>query len=533
MIVSSFGSVQALAPVQPRWSAPGGLSLYNATSYTYAALYRTQPNIRICVDFLARNVAQLGLHVFRRVSDTDRVRLSDHGLDTLIRHPNPYTTRYRFFETLMQDLGVFFNTYWLKVQRGPALLGLVRLPPQTVEIEGTLAPTAYHWTLSGGRPIPLRPDQVFHMGGYDPDNPLGGLSPCETLRRVLAEDVAATEYRQHYWRNSARMEGVIMRPAFPAAPRWDAAQRAEWREQWQAGMAGGPNSGKTGLLEDGMTWANASHNAKDSEYTIARKLSREECAAEYHIPQPFVGILDHATFSNIKEQHKNLYQDTLGPWLVNIEEEFERQLLPDFADSDRVYVEFNIAEKLKGSFEEQASALRDLVGGPLMTRNEGRSRLNLPTLDDPKADRLITPLNVAAGDAPDDDGDPPPAFARRGPAPPDDDDADAPNAVAWATVLHACWRRQASHMQKVLPAERARGFDLVRWNSELAADLAPLFEMAGCSPDEAMQRAAYNAAHINATTRVALDRGEWPFAVRALPDYIPPRPAVPTTEVLR
>jgi len=42
--------------------------LYGAHYYTYSRLYREQPNVRTCVDFLARNVAQLGLHVFRRMA---------------------------------------------------------------------------------------------------------------------------------------------------------------------------------------------------------------------------------------------------------------------------------------------------------------------------------------------------------------------------------------------------------------------------------------------------------------------------------
>src|SRR5690554_6984432 len=53
---------------------------------------------------------------------------------------------------------------------------------------------------------------------------------------------------------------------------------------------------------------------RSSDLIEARKLTREEVAAAYYIPPPLVGILDHATFSNIREQHKQLYQDTLGPW---------------------------------------------------------------------------------------------------------------------------------------------------------------------------------------------------------------------------
>jgi hypothetical protein len=50
------------------------------------------------------------------------------------------------------------------------------------------------------------------------------------------------------------------------------------------------------VLEDGMTFKQVSWSPKESEYTAARKLSRTECAAAYHIPPPFVGDLEHATF---------------------------------------------------------------------------------------------------------------------------------------------------------------------------------------------------------------------------------------------
>jgi len=87
---------------------------------------------------------------------------------------------------------------------------------------------------------------------------------------------------------------------------------------------------------------------RDTEYINARKLSKTECAAAYHIPPPFVGDLEHATFSNIKEQHKQLYADTLGPWFTMIELAIELWLLPEVKDAGAdIYCEFNIAEKLR------------------------------------------------------------------------------------------------------------------------------------------------------------------------------------------
>jgi HK97 family phage portal protein len=397
-VISSFGqlvSFEGTANVGAMAMSTRPSVFDSMSAQTYAAIYRTQPNIRTVVDFLARNIAQLGLHVFRRVSDLDRVRLAGHDVAAWTSKPNPATTRYRLFESLMIDMGIYYSAYWLKL-RTTTGIGLVRIPPESISPNGWLLPESFTWTLPDGRDVELPPSQVVHFTGFDPCDPLMGISPIETLRQTLSQEAAAASYRAYYWRNAARIDGVIERPA--GAPKWDPTQKQAFREQWQDRFVGPSNAGGTPILDDGMTFKPTSHSARDSEFTEARKLSREECAAAYHVPLPMVGILEHATFSNIKEQHKQLYQDCLGPWLTMIQEELERQLLVESADQDDVYLEFNISEKLKGSFEEQAASLFRLVGRPIMTANEGRARLNLTSIkDDPSANALAMPLNTGSG----------------------------------------------------------------------------------------------------------------------------------------
>jgi HK97 family phage portal protein len=408
-------SVGALADVSTGWwpsVGTGSIQLYDLFNYDYATLYRTQPNVRTCVDFLARNIAQLGLHVFRRVSDTDRVRLTDHPLAQLINKPLPAefkVTRYRLIETLMGDLGVYFNAYWLKVRSKE--MGLLRIPPAFVTVYGGLTPTKYEMTL-GGKPYTFGPNEIVHFRGYNPSDPVNGLSPLETLRRVLAEEHSAGDYREHFWQNAARQAGVIERPK--DAPDWSETARGRFKAEFEALYSGGDNSGRTAILEEGMTWKPGTFNAQESEYLAGRKLTREECARAYHIPLPMVGILDNATFSNIQEQHRNLYQDSLGPWLAMLEQDIELQLLPDFEDIDGVYIEFNIAEKLQGDFGEQTKSMQAAVGRPWMTADEARARMNLPSLGG-DAEQLVTPLNVlVGGQASPQDSAPPPKGEERG-----------------------------------------------------------------------------------------------------------------------
>ena len=424
------------------------------------------------------------------MSDTDRERLIDHQIARWLAYPNPATTRYRLIESTIIDLAIFFSAYWMKVRRIDGEIGLVRLPPQQMSVDGWLMPSWFGWTLDNGQTVDIAPSEIVYFTGYDPDNPLQGLSPLETLRGLLDEEQAASDYRATFFENSARIEGVIERPK--DAPRWTRDQKEDWRAQWSERYSGPANQGKVPVLEDGMTYKTISHSARESEFVAARKLTREEVAAAYHIPAPMVGILDHATFSNIREQHKELYADCLGPWTVMVEEELDRQLLPECRDSDNIYNEFNIAEKLKGSFEEQANALRITVGRPIMTANEGRARLNLPSIkDDPTADQLAMPLNTATGQTL-----PATSFSQQS-------QPQLLDTSSLSSVLSQTFARQRARIEK----EPDEPLDLARWDKELAADLLDVFRGYGLDDVDATHRAMRLAARVNTETQRRLTDG--------------------------
>jgi HK97 family phage portal protein len=477
-------------------------------SEQYALMYATDPNLRIPIDFLAGNVAQLGLHVFRRVSDTDRQRLPDHQLAQWLAKPNPGTTTFRLIEGLLGDLGVYKNAYWLKVRydddTGASAIGLLRLPPEQMWVQGGLLPTAYVWrSTSTGAELAFAPSEIVAFGGYNPLDPLMGLSHMTTLDRVIREDAAASAHREYYWRNASRHEGVIERPG--NAAKWTPTQKQSFREQWQQRFAGSGNSGLVAVLEDGMQFKPVAFSPKDSEFIQGGKLRREVTAAEYNVPQPSVGILDHATFSNIREQHKQLYQDSLGPTLEMVTQEIERQLLIECTDQKNIYIEFNIAAKLAGSFEEQGAALRLAIGRPFMTPNEGRARLNLPSIkDDPTADQLAPqqggPAQASPTQMADDTSAPVDDTSDTDPDATDEPGADE-TATLIAHTIAVTRRRQYAALAREPEAERSTVFfaRIERWNRELAADLAPLVGV-----DEARRIAEY----ANAETYLALDRIE-------------------------
>ncbi|ASR83175.1 portal protein [Arthrobacter phage Abidatro] len=504
----------------------GALTLADDYSPDYAAIWRGHGSVRTVVDFLGRNIASLGLHLFRRKGDNDRERVTDHPLAKLLGRPNIGSTFYRLMDGTVRDLAIYDRAYWLKLKSVAGGFWLVRLPPASVVPKGGTWFGPEFFELHGSTGVKKIPaDQIVNFRGYSPEGDSAGTSPLESLRRVLAEEYEAGRMREQTLRNGARTSGYLERPA-PVAGQaaWSKEARERFRASWRAQYSGGgPEAGGTPILEDGMKFVPASQTAKDLQYVEVRKLAREEVAAAYFIPPTMVGVMDSATFSNIKEQHKHLYQDTLGPWLSMIAQELMLQLLPEFGDTAGLYLEFNLEEKMRGSFEEQAAQLQAATGGPWMTRNEARAMRNLPAIEG--GDELIVPLNVIeGGQASPQDSAPPAAGAAAGPgrqlkalaapavkAP---ELTDTQKAAAVSLFENYFTRQKAA----VLSAIGAGGewWDSKRWNEELAADLFALARSVsselGVKQAEALgfDATAYDVDRtIEFLKAVASSRAEW------------------------
>lgn len=536
---------------------PNTIALYNDRLLDYGAIFRTQPNVRTVVDFLARNIAQLGVHLYRRVDDNDRERVVDHRFPRRLRRPNPpdrRTSRYRLIYALVQNVCIYDTAFAVFTDPGDddellrAGPRIVTLPTASVSVTGDnwLWPAGYRLRRSrGDLDLPL--DAVIHLqGSANVNDPRFGVSPIEALRSILAEDVAAAEYRESFWSSGARISGVINRPV--TAPRWSPAAKERFRESWREAYAGrGSDVAGTPILEDGMTWHEAGMSAREAQYVEARKLTREEVAAAFHVHPAFVGILEHANFSNMREQHRALYADTLGPWLTMLDLDLTNQVLPAYVtaeeDLEDMYVEINFREKLRGSLEEEADAIVKLTGAPTLTRNEGRALLNRNAV--PGGDALITPLNVVAGgqtipgeappgDTPRETGTSavPSGPAKAAPAAGHKAFAlpaalDSNHVAAHLTQLRRFFERQAAEVSSTRGArpwaDLPEIFDTERWDSELAVDLAGLaettagayaevlaeaWEFDGFDPDALtpliVANAGASARNINATTAAQL-----------------------------
>lgn len=503
------------------------LSGLDVANLSPAQMWRSQPHLRTVVSFVARNIAQLGLHTFERVGETDRKRDRTSPVALALDDVDGVMTTYDLVFSLIGDFLLHDRAYWWVAPSALTPNGWMirRLPPTWVSPKWSDPWTVKHYrVVLNGKTMDLPPEVVLSFTGYSPSSTTAGSPTIEALRETLQEQIEAAKYRGQVWKRGGRVSSVLERPA--GAPAWSDGAREAFREDWYAKYTGrGSKAGGTPILEDGMQLKRVDFNAQEQQYVEAAKLSLATVSAAFHVNPTMVGQLDNANYSNVREFRKMLYGDTLGPTIAQIEQRINAFLLPKLGmDRRRFYVEFNIAEKLQGNFEEQTSAMQTATGAPWMTRNEARSRVNLPAIEG--GDALVVPLNVLTGGqaSPSDSGS---QNRNAGPAPHVKAAPTKPERDKATQVLEAFFKRQRAVVLSALGSKaKAEWWDAERWNAELADDLLKVgalvstaaakraIEQAGGDPedyDEAralayLQAKAKGAAEaINDTTKAQLD----------------------------
>ena len=362
---------------------------------TVEQMWRTQPHLRTVVDFLARNVAHLGLHSFRTAGN-DRVRDRDSLVASLMRQPNQHMTTYELVYDLVGNLALHNRAYWFVYESTDSPSGwcIQPFPASWVKTSYGSYWEPKHYVVSPpdspDKAVKFKPENVLAFEGW---NPLPGKdsSPVETLRLTLEEQYHARKHRTQVWRRAGRVGGYITRPV--DAPRWDNQDRRRFLKMFEEFTREGSRTGGTPIFEEGMRLETAEFNSASAEWAESVKLSLVTVAQVFQVNPVMVGVLDNANYSNAKEFSKSLYTNTLGPLIRQIEQRLNTFLLPMVGvDSGSHLLEFNIEEKLRGSFEEQAAVASSAVGAPYMTRNELRRMNNLPAIEG--GDALVTPLNL-------------------------------------------------------------------------------------------------------------------------------------------
>ena len=367
------GLFKARAPTDSyRYAVPFwfGKSISGKTVNEFSAMQNSA--VYGCVRILSESIAALPCHVYQYNDKGGKSRATDHPLYYLLHDaPNPEMTSFNFRESLMTHLLLWGNHYSLIDRDRRGVSRLTPLFPNRMSVErDETGEIVYRYTPTAGEnpritnsgQITLPKERVLHIPALGFDG-LIGYSPIAMARNAIGVALACEEFGAKFFENDARPSGILMHPGTIKNPE-------KLRDSWQTAFSG-ENHGKTAVLEEGVKYETISIPPDDAQFLDTRKFQIAEIARIFRVPLHLLNDLDRATFSNITQLSLEFVMYTLTPWLVRLEQNFNKAL---FAPHERgkYFVKFAVDGLLRGDYETRTKGYQTALQSGWLSVNEVR-----------------------------------------------------------------------------------------------------------------------------------------------------------------
>ncbi|MFR9495567.1 MAG: phage portal protein [Rikenellaceae bacterium] len=311
-----------------------------------------------------------------------------------MQSPNSYANRFDLMHQLMVSVALWGNGYARifrdKLHR-PERLQL--LHPLRVEPILDIQTDTLYYRLDSGAPSSeqklgveiLASDDVIHLKNLS-TNGYKGKSPIAVHRDNLSLTMAAQLYGEKFFNQGGNMSGVFK---YPSTLKPDAYERL--KRDLVAQSVGLHNAHIPLLLEGGMQYERISIPPEDAQFIATRKFQKTEIATIYGIPPHMIADLERATNNNIEHQGMEFVTYCLMPYLVRIEEEFNRKLLRH-DEQGEYYFLFGLNALLRGDAKTRSEYYKNMNFIGAMSANEIRAYEDMNSYDG--GDEYFVQLNM-------------------------------------------------------------------------------------------------------------------------------------------
>lgn len=344
------------------------------------------PAVYACVDKIAKAKATLPKQVFDLKDPERPVRLWDSGLGQVLgARPNGYQSAYNFWH-LAQSRKLLWGNFYAEIQRDARTdeaIGLWPLMAQDCTPELVAGRKTYR---VGGRT--MLDEDIFHImsPGFDG---LQGISVIAMHRAAISTSVEMQRFTEGFYANGTKLAGALQTKD-TLSP--EAAERL--RTNWSDVYAGGDNAGKVAILEEGLEFNPFTMPLGDAEFVATNRLQIAQIARIFDMPLHKLGEMDGAKYNNVEQGNIAWVIDCIEPHIEQTVQELNNKI---FAPGDRGRCEIRVPtdELLRGDLESRMKALGSARQWSLMTINEARNTLGLPSIGT-EGDKLFQPGNANA-----------------------------------------------------------------------------------------------------------------------------------------
>src|ERR1700733_3509594 len=302
-----------------------------------------------CVRLIAQTVGSLPLKLYERLAHGRQEAVDNYLYDLLTVAPNPEMNAVVFWESGVGCLALTGNSYVYIQRIGSQVVGVWRLSPKRTKPvridDGTPTGRLVYECREGmsvGQVRTYDSSDILHFKLFSMDG-MVGISPIRMAREGLGLTRAAEKMGARLFKNNGRPGGIMQ-----SVGSLDERELLNARESWQAAQSGN-NALKTAFLNGGeWKYTPISLDLEDIEFLKTRAFQRTQIAALFGVPAHLIGDTTRQSNTNSEQEALTLVQFTLRPYLVKIENELQRTLLPSVGrNANRFFVQFDVRDLLR------------------------------------------------------------------------------------------------------------------------------------------------------------------------------------------
>jgi len=391
MEIRRIKDIDSLMPVVTR--SAGSQNLFRAMSWQEQL---TNTTVASCVSLIADSIALLSCHVYKKTG-VGRMRDDRPSLAYVLQTaPNYYDTPFTFFQTVGLHLTLKGNAFlFIDRYRDYSVKALTPLDPDRVSIKFDDKGEIYYEYLNAAdnKTYKYSIEHILHIPAYR-YNTIRGLSPMEYANHAARLGLTLDEYTNDSFDGGIHSKLLVTVPK--EETRWGKEESQKLSERLMAAYGGKENQNKPMILSKGLTAEplNMASNS-DAQLSENRTFSEKEVAKIYRVPLYMLGK-DDSKFANQEQANTFFLQHTLTPWLVRIQQYFNRLLTYPFREDH--YVEFDTDTMLRADYKSRLEAERNGFQTGIYTLNQILDMENLPRVKEDWGDKHFMPVNLSTID---------------------------------------------------------------------------------------------------------------------------------------
>lgn len=326
-----------------------------------------------CLRVLSDTVSKLPVKIYKKTDGIKKV--TDHYLGPLLKlRSNPYMSGSDFWKSVEVQRNIYGNAYVaLDFNNRGQVTGLYPLDSSKMKIfvddVGLLNSSNKIWyvyTDNLGKKHKFMPDELLHFKGLTTDG-IVGLSVIDQLKHLIQNGKSSEEYINKFFKNGLQVKGLVQ---YVGDLNSDAERT--FIEQFERMSSGLKNAHRIAMLPIGYQFQPISQKLVDAQFLENSQLTIRQIAAMFGVKMHQLNDLDRATHTNIAEQQRGFYIDTLQSILTMYEQELAYKLFLNTEIRQGYYLKFNVDAILRANIETRYNAYRVAIQSGFKTPNEVR-----------------------------------------------------------------------------------------------------------------------------------------------------------------